>query len=139
MFQANGQFCFIISEQLNVPYDVSVNANNQLLVADHDNHCICIFTLDGHFINKFGTHGIGRLREPCSLATDSDSDNYILVADTNHHCIVIFDNDGNFVHGLGSEGEACGQLHRPCGIAASSNGSIYVCDSYNKRIQILYS
>ena len=49
MFQYNGQFCISFgSDQLGGPYDVAVNVNNQLLVADFSGgHCIVTFTLDG--------------------------------------------------------------------------------------------
>ena len=48
VFQCNGQFCISFgSDQLGGPYDVAVNVNNQLLVADYSGHCIVTFTLDG--------------------------------------------------------------------------------------------
>ena len=48
MFQYNGQFCISFgSDQLGNPYDVVVNVNNQLVVADGGRHCIVTFTLDG--------------------------------------------------------------------------------------------
>jgi len=134
VFQTNGQFCFNITEQLNQPYDVAINGNNQLLVADYGNHCIYTFTLDGQYINKFGTQGLGQLRQPCNLTTDSNS--YTIVSDTDHHRIVIFDSDGNYVHHFGHEGSGSSQFKRPRGIAVSANGDIYVSDSNNCRIQI---
>ena len=62
MFQYNGQFCISFgSDQLGGPYDVVyVNVNNQLLVADYSRHCIVTFTLDGHYVGKFGTQGSNR-------------------------------------------------------------------------------
>ena len=48
VFHTNGQFSHIIGEgHLVEPNDVTVNTNNQLLVADESRHCICTFTLDG--------------------------------------------------------------------------------------------
>ena len=130
----NGRFCFTITKPLNKPYDVAVSKTDQLLVADYGHHCIYSFTLEGHLINKFGTEGNSQLKEPCSLTIDKN--NYILATDTAHHHIVIFDSDGSCVHCFGSEGKASGQLNRPRGIAVRFDGSIYVSDSWNKRIQI---
>ena len=54
MFHTNGQFSQIIGKgQLGYPYDVTVNTNNQLLIADTNHHCIYTFTLDGDYVSKF--------------------------------------------------------------------------------------
>ena len=53
-----------------------------------------------------------------------------------NHCVSIFDKDGVFIHCFGSHGSSAGQFSYPSGIACSPNGSVYVCDHYNKRIQI---
>ena len=61
VFQTDGKFHHIIrSGQLGSPYDVAVNGNNQLLVADWGHHCIHTFKLNGDYVGKFGTYGTGR-------------------------------------------------------------------------------
>ena len=136
VFQHNGQFCISFgSDQLGSPYDVAVNGNNQLLVADLGHHCIVTFTLDGHYVGKFGTQGSnsGQLYQPYSLATDESGS--IFVGDGNCR-VSVFDRDGNFIHYFGSQRFASSQCSWPYGIALSPNGSIYVSDWINKRIQI---
>ena len=50
VFHTNGQFSHIIGKgQLGRPYDVTVNTNDQLLVADYSHNCIYTFTLDGNY------------------------------------------------------------------------------------------
>ena len=133
VFQTNGKFYRTIgSGQLGSPYDVTVNGNNQLLVADYDRHCIYTFTLNGDYVGKFATH-IGELN-PYAVAVDLYG--FILVADTCNHRVSIFNKDGNFVHCFGSCGSDTGQFQCPYGIAVSANGNIYVSDHNNKRIQI---
>ena len=137
VFQTNGKFCISFgSDQLGGPIDVTVNANNHLLVADHSNSCIYTYTLDGHYVGKFGTPGSGRgqLNIPHSLTTDLNG--FIIVADTNNHRVSIFDNNGSCIHCFGSSGSANGQFSSPRGIAVSPNGNIYISDLNNKRIQI---
>jgi len=97
-------------------------------------HCIVTFTLDGHYVGKFGTQGFnrGQLYGPYSLATDENG--FILVGDGNHR-VSVFDHVGNFIHCFGSKGSARDQFSYPYGIALSLNGSVYVSDYYNKRIQ----
>ena len=137
VFQTNGKFCISFgSDQLGAPSDVTVSANNHLLVADHSNSCIYTYTLDGHYVGKFGTQGSGRdqLCRPHSLTTDLNG--FIIVADTNNHRVSIFDNNGSCIHCFGSYGSAYSQFNYPYGIAVSPNGSIYISDFINKRIQI---
>ena len=137
VFHTNGQFSHIIGiGQLGTPYDVTVNTNNQLLVADLDHHCIYTFTLDGDYVSKFATRGSdrGQLSYPYSLTTDLYG--FILVADTGNYRVSIFNKDGKFIHCFGSSGSDDGKFNHPQGIAISPNGNIYVSDGYNKRVQI---
>ena len=137
VFHTNGQFSHIIGKgQLGQPYDVTVNTNNQLLVADTNHHCIYTFTLDGNYVSKFATPGTGRgqLSRPFSLTTDLYG--FILVADSDNDRISIFNEDGNFLHCFGSKGSDDGNFNHPRGIAISPNGNIYVSDNNNQRVQI---
>ena len=136
VFQTDGKFHHTVgSGQLGNPYDVTVNGNNQLLVADYAHHCIYTFTLDGDYVGKFGTYGAGRgqLQRPDGVAVDLYG--FILVSDYNDR-VSIFDKNGNFVHSFGSYGTAIGQFQYPFGIAVSANGNVYVSDNNNKRIQV---
>ena len=136
VFHTNGRFSQIIGKgQLGNPYDVTVNTNNQLLVADWDHHCIYTFTLDGNYVRKFATQGSGRsqLNNPRSVTADLGG--FILVADDNHR-VSIFNKDGNFICYFGSKGSDDGEFIFPCGIAISPNGNIYVSDTNNQRVQI---
>ena len=140
VFQADGKFCTSFgSAHLSVPCDVAVSGDNHLLVVDYINSCIYTFTLDGHYIGKFGTQrsGWGQLNHPFGLATDLNG--FIIVADSNNQRVSIFEKNGNCIHCFGSNGFADGQFSNPCGIALSPNGSIYVSDTNNKRIQIFSS
>ena len=135
VFQKNsGEFSHFIGEgHLDAPYDLSINTNGLLLVVDHDQHCVCTFTLEGEFVSKFGTKGkgLGQLKEPCSLTTDMYD--RILVADTGNNRVTVFDNDGRCV------GSLAGEFNSPRGITLDRNGTIYVSDSASKRVQIFSS
>ena len=135
VFQCDGKFIHTIGQsgQLNYPLDVAVNNNNQLLTADY---CISIFTLDGNYVSKIGTHGTsrGQLRNPSSLTVDMYG--FIFITESGNNRVSIFDKDGIFIHCFGSEGSTNGQFSSPDGIALSPNGTVYVSDRYNKRIQI---
>ena len=137
VFHTNGQFSHIIGKgQLDYPYDVTVNTNNQLLVVEESHHCIYTFTLDGNYVSKFATRGAarGQLNGPRSLTTDLYG--FILVADTGNDRVSIFNKDGKFIHCFGFTGSDDGNFQSPHGIALSPNGNIYVTDYNNKRVQI---
>ena len=134
VFQTDGKFHLTIGlGQLDSPYDVTVDGNNQLLVADRDHHCIYTFTLVGDYVGKFSE---GQLDRPYGVAVDLYG--FILVADTHNHHVSIFDQNNNFVHCFGSQGSAIGKFRHPFGIAVSANGNVYVSDYDNKRIQVFY-
>ena len=67
VFHLGGQFSHVIgSGHLTNPRDVSVTANDQLLVAEF-NDCIIKFTLDSTYVGKFGN---GHLNNPAAVTTD---------------------------------------------------------------------
>ena len=139
VFHTNGQFSQIIGKgQLGRPYDVTVNTNNQLIVADSEHHCIYTFTMDGNNVRKFATQGSGRgqLNNPRCVAADLCG--FILVADDNHR-VSIFNEDGNFLRHFGSKGSGDGRFQYPYGIAISPNGNVYVSDTKNERVQVFYT
>ena len=137
VFFSDGSFSHLIGKgYLKNPYDATVSSNDQLLVTNRGHHCISIFTLDGNYVGKFGTHGTGRgqLSSPYGIATDMYG--FILVTDYSNNRVSIFDKDGVFVYCFGSKGSGHGQFSSPRGIAISPTGDIYINDSGNKRIQI---
>ena len=137
VFQTNGQFYNIFgSDVLGYLWNVGISADKYLVVAGINPDCIYTFTLDGHYIGKFGTKGSGRceFNNPCGITGDLNG--FIIVADTYNHRVSIFDKDGNCIHCFGSCGSANGQFNSPFGIALSPDGNIYVSDNGNNRIQI---
>ena len=137
VFQLDGQFSHIIeSDHLYHPHYMAVNANDHLLVTNIGSHCISMFTLDGNYVDKFGTHGTGRgeLNEPLNIAIDIHG--FILVIERVNNRVSIFNKDGVFVHSFGSGGPGLGQFAWPNGLAISPTGDIYTGDTSNGRVQI---
>ena len=55
VFQTDGQFCFTFgSEEFGGILDISISADNHILVSNWSDEAIHIFTLDGVCISKFG-------------------------------------------------------------------------------------
>lgn len=138
VFDTEGQLCGKIGSGVlsATPYDITISHNSQLLVADSGFHSIFTFTLDGEYVSKFGTEGVGngQLNSPHGLTIDPDG--FVLVVDYNNR-VSIFDRDGICLHHFGSPGSKPGQFKFPHGISLSPDGKrIFICDYSNKRIQI---
>ena len=149
VFQTNGQFYSIFgSDVLGRIEDVAVSADKYLIVAGYDPHCIYTFSLDGHYMGKFGTKGSGRCEFNDPYGIIGDSYGFIIVADTNNHRVSIFDKYRNCIHCFGSNGTAGigvarpGQLpghqltlpyhqHSLLGIKMASNTSIIIKSTRN--------
>ena len=55
---------------------------------------------------------------------------------TNNHRVSVFTLEGTFLTLFGGEGDRPGQFHSPRGITVDKNGTVYVADARNDRIQI---
>ena len=122
------------------PRGVAVDADDNLWVADTDNHRVQMFTSDGHWFLSFGTSGTGdgEFDSPCALAFDEHGNLLVLEGGEPSGTgdrIQIFDENGNFLSTLGSAGSGDGQFKGASGIAVDSQGSVYVADTFQARIQ----
>jgi len=136
VFQCDGQFCISFgSDQLSGPCDVAVNIHDELIVVDRKRACLVNFTLDGCYRGKVGKFSIDGM---CCLTTDVNG--FVLVGQedlpSDEHRVCIFDHNIKLIKCFGSQGSGKGEFNGPVGIALSHNGTIYVSDHKNKRIQI---
>lgn len=99
IFTSRGEFLSKFGErgsklgQFNYPWDVAVNAENQILVSDTRNHRVQLFSSEGAFINKYGFEGAlwkqfdsprgvafdlqGKLRVTTNTSADSETFLYV--------------------------------------------------------------
>ncbi|XP_030402640.1 tripartite motif-containing protein 3 isoform X1 [Gopherus evgoodei] len=66
---------------LDGPHFVAVNNKNEIVVTDFHNHSVKVYSADGEFLFKFGSHGEGngQFNAPTGVAVDSNGN--IIVAD----------------------------------------------------------
>ncbi len=85
----------------------------------------------------------GKLSFPRAVSADASGNIY--VADSGNNRVQVFAADGTYLRGWGSTckldtGEGCtdggrGQFNEPWGIAVGADGSVYVSDTWNHRVQ----
>ena len=113
-------------------YDVSFDDSSMLHVADYR---IQVLDQDGKYVREYGQRGsgLGQLSCPAFMHVDHD---YVYVSDRGNHCVSVFTTSGRFVHTIGRYGRGPGELQYPRGVVVDTDGFVYVCDHYNKRVQI---
>ena len=121
------------NKQFNAPYDVALDNEGYLYVAELWNHCITKLTTEGEYITRFGSYGSapGRLYCPSSLAINN---NLVYISDHENHRVTIFDTNGTFLHCFGKKGSGEGEFNGPRGIIIDTLGRLYVSDIYNRII-----
>jgi len=123
--------------QFNDPTGLALSGN-ELFVSDARNGRIQVFDLSGKFIRSFGSIGDkpGQLGRPMNLAI---SGNELFVPEYFNDRIQVFSLAGVSKRIIGSKGSGPGQFNAPGGVAVGADGSIFVADFYNHRIEQLKS
>jgi len=106
-------------------------------VTDQGNNRVQKFDNDGTFLSSWGSDGTGagQFNSVTGIAVNDDS---VYVVDNQLNKIQKFDLDGNFVTQWGSEGNEPGEFFSPIGITTGNNGTVFVVDTGNQRIQKIH-
>ena len=124
------------NEQLEFPYLMAKGPNNEVIVRDDSTNQLVIFDEQLQYSHVIGRSGNGN---DCITGIAVDNNGYLYIADYDLHCIQKFTMSGKFVSQLGSEGTAEGQFSGPYGLALSQSELLFVCDSYNDRLQVFWN
>ncbi len=150
VYDQAGTFAFGIGEfgagpgQFNEPWGMTADEEH-LYVADTWNGRIQKFTLDGEFVTAWGTFEIpaegetGELKFYGPRSVTLLGNDQLAIMDTGNHRIQITTRNGDYVSQVGSNGFDLGQFSEPVGIISAENGSIYVAEAWNRRVQVLSS
>ena len=123
---------------LQQPWGIATNSRGHIIVAEHNGHCVSVFTPEGQKIRSFGSKGSshGQFNQPRGVAVDKDDN--IIVTDHSNHRIQKFTSEGKFLTALGTFGSGPLQFCNPTGASINNtNDKVYIADGWNHRIQIL--
>ncbi len=116
------------------PQGIHIDEKGRVFVADTRNHRVQIFE---HFQLAAVLGDLGdaddQFRLPTACITRRDE---ILVLDSKHGLVKIFGDDLKFRVSFGGVGGAPGQLNMPQGMELGPDGSVWVADTGNHRLQV---
>ena len=122
-----------LDHQLRDPLGLSVDRNENIIVADKGNKVIKTFSLSGQFLYKLGEGESGNFSSPFHCI---QYDKFLIVSDAGEHCIKVFDINGNFLYKFGNKGNRDGEFNEPRLLSVNKAGNLMVCDSNNHRVQV---
>ena len=115
------------------PYGIAFNSRGEMIISECEGHQMAIFDIRGQKIREFGSHGDHpeSIKCPAGIAVDDVDNIYV----SSEHKLHKFTSSGELIKYVGQEGSNVGEFNDPRGVTLY-NKQIYVCDSYNDRIQV---
>lgn len=114
--------------QFNMLHGIAVDAQKRIYIADRRNNNIQVFDENGKFLDVWEhTHG------PTRMVVTQDQSLWLASADIDR--ISKFDLNGKLLTYWGTHGENPGATDNPHSYAVDQNGTLYVADTWNNRVQ----
>jgi len=122
------------------PAALAVDGAGDVYVADTGNDRVVELSPEGTPIAAWGSRGTadGRFRSPDGIAVASSPGGAVgevFVLDGENDRVQEFAPGGRFLAKWGVRGDGLGELSQPSAIAVGCEGSVYVADTYNNRVQ----
>jgi len=145
-FDAPGKDFTVIGQeglgQLSKPIGIDVDRNNgTIYVADNSAKRVVVYDKDGKYLRAIG--GSDFFDRPSGVAVSPDGSK-IYVVDTggvdsdNHHMFIFDAFTGEHLKTVGSRGVENGQFNLPLQVSTGPDGTVYVVDGGNFRVQAFY-
>ncbi|GMR10917.1 MAG: hypothetical protein BMS9Abin28_1741 [Anaerolineae bacterium] len=115
------------------PVYIALAPDGRVFVSDRRQRAIHIFDAGGNYIADFPPPGRNASWSPLGIGFRGDD---FFVTEVAKHQAYVFDGGGALKMMLGGEGKNPGQFWFPNGIAEDDQGSIYIADGNNGRLQV---
>ena len=118
---------------------IGVDAHEDVIIAYGTAPHVDRYSSSGQLLAAWGAPKpvITRYGFPSPAFITLDAVGHVYMADTLGDVVREFGSNGTLLHVWGAAGSYPGQFHHPGGIAVAPNGTIYVSDTENHRIQRL--
>lgn len=121
----------------NAPFDVALDADENLYVSDKGGKAVWVFAKNGKFVAKIGAEV---LDNPMSLAVDRKRQLLYVVngahSTKTDHRIEVFSLKGKHLRTIGRRGHQPGEFNFPTHLTVAPDGKLWVVDMLNFRVQI---
>jgi len=124
--------------QLFKPVGIDISTQGEIFVADVSARHISVFDLEGSFLRFLGNKAM--FKRPAGVSVSSDGSK-VYVIDTGgvdtqeHHMLILDSQTGKLLKTIGTRGGEHGQFNLPLQISSAADGTVYVVDKGNFRIQ----
>jgi DNA-binding beta-propeller fold protein YncE len=106
-------------------------------VADLGDHIVRVYDPLGMFIRRIG--GPEDYLRPVDVAASATGERIYVVdnggIDSTHHQIIVYDTEGYKLKTIGGRGSGPGEFNLPIQAAVAPDGTLYVLDAGNFRVQ----
>lgn len=126
------------------PLGLDVDKNGNLYVVDGLNKIINMYTRDGKFLSSItlGMTEDDKINRPAGLAVNPEGTKVYVVdiggTSSDDHKITVYDvKTGKFIKRIGKRGPGPGEFNLPRDVVVAADGSLYVVDGGNFRVQHL--
>ena len=123
--------------QFNNLYGVAVDQDDNIYVADFNDHRVQKFTSEGNFVATVGGQGSNNLQfyHPFGICFNKRNNN-LYVCDQSNHRIQVLSTDLTFKNSFSTRGNANGQFQNPLCAAFDDANNLYVTDRNGHRVQV---
>lgn len=141
VFDRQGDFLFAFGGagtadgQFQNPVGIGVDGHGLVYVADTGNHRVQVFEADGTFRSALPVTENNLKVRPIDVAPTAAGTGYYVTGNNNHK-VMEYAADGRRVREWGGTGEEFGFFRYPGSVARAPDGTVYVVDVLNARVQV---